>query len=107
MRLLTTPHGIGYSKIVIVVDETVDPFNLEQVMWALTANVNPEFDAVSIPRMYEIPLDPTGNPQGITTRLIIDATPPKAPDIRGDFGTPVTAYPESADWERLLKEMTR
>ena len=106
MRLLTTPHGIGYSKIVIVVDETVDPFNLEQVMWAITANVNPEFDAITIPRMYEIPLDPTGNPQGITTRLIIDATRPKIPDIRGEFGTPVTAYPESADWERLLKEMT-
>lgn len=35
---------------------------------------------------------------GITTRL--------APDIRGEFGTAVTADPESADWERLLKEMT-
>jgi len=32
LRALTTPHGIGYSKVVIVVDDTVDPFNLEQVM---------------------------------------------------------------------------
>ena len=49
LRALTTPHGIGYSKIVIVVDETVDPFNLEQVMWALSVKVNPEFDAITIP----------------------------------------------------------
>ncbi len=28
MRVLTTPHGLGYAKIVIVVDEDVDPFDL-------------------------------------------------------------------------------
>ena len=26
MRALTTPHGLGYCKMVIVVDEDVDPF---------------------------------------------------------------------------------
>ena len=47
LRVLTTPHGIGYSKVVIVVDDTVDPFNLEQVMWALSTQFNPEFDSIS------------------------------------------------------------
>lgn len=28
LRVLTTPHGMGYTKVVIVVDETVDPFDL-------------------------------------------------------------------------------
>ncbi len=28
MRAMPTPHGLGYCKVVIVVDETVDPFNL-------------------------------------------------------------------------------
>jgi UbiD family decarboxylase len=51
LRALTTPHGIGYSKMVIVVGETVDPFKLEQVMWALSVKVNPEFDAITIPRI--------------------------------------------------------
>jgi NAD(P)-dependent dehydrogenase (short-subunit alcohol dehydrogenase family) len=64
LRALTTPHGIGYSKLVIVVDDTVDPFNLPQVMWALSTKFNPEFDAITIPRMYDIPLDPSGAPQG-------------------------------------------
>ncbi|HEY2694834.1 MAG TPA: non-oxidative hydroxyarylic acid decarboxylases subunit C [Pseudonocardiaceae bacterium] len=107
LRALTTPHGIGYSKIVIVVDETVDPFNLEQVMWALSVKVNPEFDAITIPRMYEMALDPSGYPQGVTARLILDATTPRSPDRRGEFSQPVTAYPESADWEKIFREMTR
>ena len=107
LRALTTPHGIGYSKLVIVVDDVVDPFNLEQVMWALSTRLNPEFDAISVPRMYEIPLDPSGHPQGITTRLILDATTPKAPDNRGEQGQLITAYPEAAEWERILKDMLR
>jgi UbiD family decarboxylase len=37
--------------MVIVVGETVDPFKLEQVMWALSVKVNPEFDAITIPRI--------------------------------------------------------
>lgn len=28
-------------KMVIMVDEDVDPFNLPQVMWALSSKVNP------------------------------------------------------------------
>ena len=34
---MTTPHGLGYVKMVIMVDEDVDPFNLPQVMWALSS----------------------------------------------------------------------
>ncbi|XNM45005.1 hypothetical protein ACLK10_15095 [Escherichia coli] len=36
LRAMTTPHGLGYVKMVIMVDEDVDPFNLPQVMWALS-----------------------------------------------------------------------
>jgi UbiD family decarboxylase len=41
LRAMTTPHGLGYVKMVIMVDEDVDPFNLPQVMWALSSKVNP------------------------------------------------------------------
>jgi vanillate/4-hydroxybenzoate decarboxylase subunit C len=41
MRAMTTPHGLGYAKIVVVVDETIDPFDLNQVMYALSTKVNP------------------------------------------------------------------
>jgi hypothetical protein len=31
MLAMTTPHCLGYCKLVIVVDEDVDPFNLPQI----------------------------------------------------------------------------
>jgi 4-hydroxybenzoate decarboxylase len=30
LRTLSTPHGLGYAKIVIVVDADVDPFDLKR-----------------------------------------------------------------------------
>jgi vanillate/4-hydroxybenzoate decarboxylase subunit C len=107
LRALTTPHGIGYSKLVIVVDDTVDPFNLPQVMWALSTKFNPEFDAITIPRMYDIPLDPSGAPPGITSRLILDATSPAPPDVRGSSDRVIVPYLETAQWENALKQMLR
>ena len=41
LRAMTTPHMARYVKMVIMVDEDVDPFNLPQVMWALSSKVNP------------------------------------------------------------------
>lgn len=80
MRLLSTPHGMPYSKVVIVVDEFVDPFNLEQVMWALTTRVLPHKDVTLIENAPGMPLDPSSFPAGMTTKLIIDATTPVAPE---------------------------
>lgn len=80
MRLLSTPHGMPYSKIIILVDEFVDPFNLEQVMWALTTRVLPHKDVTMIENAAGMPLDPSSFPAGMTTKLIIDATTPVAPE---------------------------
>jgi UbiD family decarboxylase len=44
MRVLSTPHCLGHATIVIVVDEDVDPFDLNQVMWAISVKVNPAYD---------------------------------------------------------------
>jgi UbiD family decarboxylase len=98
MRVLTTPHGLGYAKIVIVVDEDVDPFNLPQVMWALTAKVNPSGDLVTIPNLSVLELDPGSQPPGITDKLIIDATTPVDPDNRGHYGQQIHDLPEAAGW---------
>ena len=79
-RLLSTPHGMPYSKCVIVVDEFVDPFNLEQVMWAITTRVRPDKDVTVIPNCPGMPLDPSSVPAGMHSKLIIDATTPVAPE---------------------------
>lgn len=79
-RLLSTPHGATYSKIIIIVDEFVDPFNLPQVMWALTTRVCPSKDVVVIPNCPGMLLDPSSYPAGMHSKLIIDATTPKDPE---------------------------
>lgn len=106
MRLLSTPHGMPYSKIVIVVDEFVDPFNLEQVMWALTTRVRPDKDVVLIPNAPGMPLDPSSEPAGMHTKLIIDATTPVAPDKARE--TELLEVPEKTDfWSGYLKNALR
>ncbi|HEY3310947.1 MAG TPA: non-oxidative hydroxyarylic acid decarboxylases subunit C [Anaerolineales bacterium] len=109
MRLLTTPHGMAYNKIIIVVDDFVDPFNLEQVMWAMTTRVDPLKDVSVIQNCPGMPLDPSSNPPGMHNKLIIDATTPKAPEIVSRETELLTPPAGAKVWEatitKLLKEM--
>jgi 3-polyprenyl-4-hydroxybenzoate decarboxylase len=56
MRVLTTPHGLGYAATVIVVDEDVNPFDLPQVMWALSTKMNPAGDLIHLPNLSVVEL---------------------------------------------------
>jgi 4-hydroxybenzoate decarboxylase len=105
LRALTTPHGLGYCKVVILVDEDVDPFDLPQVMWAITTKFNPAYDLVNLPNMSILSLDPSSQPPGITDKLIIDATTPLAPEHRGHYGQPVTDPADTAEWVARLSRM--
>ncbi|MGW2648677.1 non-oxidative vanillic acid decarboxylases subunit C [Streptomyces sp. NPDC001393] len=105
MRAMTTPHGLGYVAQVILVDEDVDPFNLPQVMWAMSAKVNPKDDVVVIPNLSVLELAPAAQPVGITSKMIIDATTPVAPDVRGNFSTPAKDLPETAEWTARLQRL--
>ncbi|MFH8484885.1 non-oxidative hydroxyarylic acid decarboxylases subunit C [Streptomyces longisporoflavus] len=105
MRAMTTPHGLGYVAQVILVDEDVDPFNLPQVMWAMSAKVNPKDDVVVIPNLSVLELAPAAQPAGITSKMIIDATTPVAPDVRGNFSTPAKDLPETKEWAAKLQEL--
>jgi UbiD family decarboxylase len=105
MRAMTTPHGLGYVTQVIVVDEDVDPFDLPQVMWAMSAKVNPQDDVVIVPNLSVMALAPAANTPGITSKMIIDATTPVAPDNRGHFDTPVRDLPETPEWTDRLRAL--
>jgi len=103
LGVLKTPHGLGYAKVIIVVDADVDPFNLNQVMWAISVRANPGGDVVIVPNLAENLLDPAGQPNGMAHKMIIDATTPIAPDRRGDYGM-VLDMPESTDaWRNKLE----
>ena len=105
LRTMTTPHGLGYTKVVIVVDEDVDPFDLPQVMWALSTKVNPAGDLVNLPNMSVLELDPGSQPPGISNKLVIDATTPVAPDTRGHYSQPVRDLPETERWISKLRTL--
>ncbi|MGD9619932.1 MAG: non-oxidative hydroxyarylic acid decarboxylases subunit C [Mycolicibacterium sp.] len=105
LRAMTTPHGLGYVKIAIMVDEDVDPFNLPQVMWALSTKMNPDGDLIQLPNMSVLELDPGSSPPGITDKLVIDATTPAPPDTRGHYSQPVHDLPETGQWVQRLAAM--
>ncbi|WP_405774178.1 non-oxidative hydroxyarylic acid decarboxylases subunit C [Streptomyces sp. NBC_00859] len=105
MRAMTTPHGLGYVSQVVLVDEDVDPFNLPQVLWAMSAKVNPKEDVVIIPNLSVLELAPASDPAGMTSKMIIDATTPVPPDDRGNFATPVKDLPETKEWTAKLQRL--
>ncbi len=107
MSVLTTPHGLGYAKVVIVVDDFVDPFDLPQVMWAISTKVNPKYDVVVIPELSVLALDPGSEPPGMTHKLIIDATTPARPEHHGEYSMQVMDPPEAKDWLPKLQALMK
>ncbi|MGQ4596825.1 non-oxidative hydroxyarylic acid decarboxylases subunit C [Nocardia sp. R6R-6] len=105
-RVLTLPHGLACAATVIVVDEDVDPFNLPQVMWALSTKMNPAGDLIKIPNMHINELMPQAQPTSIVDRLIIDATTPVGADKRGNYHNQVSDLPEMTEWLTKLQKMT-
>ncbi len=107
MRTMTTPHGLGYAKIVIVVDADVDPFDLNQVMWAMSVKVNPAGDVMILPNLSVNLLDPAGDPTGVVHKMIIDATTPVAPDRRGDYGEELDQPLTTEAWRQKLDALIK
>jgi 2,5-furandicarboxylate decarboxylase 1 len=71
-----------YTKFVIVVDDDVDIFNMNDVMWAIATRVRAEKDIVFIPGAKSAVLDPTSDPETFTlTKMGIDATRPTGRDF--------------------------
>ena len=76
----------------IVVDDDVDVFDLNDVMWAVATRVRAEKDIFFIPGAKAAILDPTSDPETFTlTKMGIDATRPLGTRLRraaGRYRTP-------------------
>ena len=71
-----------YTKYVIVVDDDVDIFDMNDVMWAVATRVRAEKDIFFIPGAKAAILDPTSDPDNFTvTKMGIDATRPTGRDF--------------------------
>ena len=78
-------------KQVILVDEDVDIFDTNDVLWAMTTRMQADVDIVTIPGVRCHPLDPSNDPafspsirdHGIACKTIFDCTVPY--DLKEDF----------------------
>jgi UbiD family decarboxylase len=95
----TTPPG-RWIKILIIVDEDIDPSDMTQVQWAMSTRFQPERDVDIIKHITGPGLDPSRLDKGsvIQSKLIIDATKP----VRTPY--PEMVYPKRDVMERVVKE---
>lgn len=107
MALMSTPHGATYLKLVIVVDEDVDPFNWDEIAWALATRLHPSRSVALVSKGPAMPLDPAaiafGNGYSMD-KMIIDLTKPVPPEppMRGVL---VRDRAETAKYFEAIKEL--
>lgn len=75
-NVMATMFGTRRNKIVIVVDDDIDIYDMEKVMWAVATRCRPEEDIVIFPRLAGSALDPSSKKAGPASGLGIDATRP-------------------------------
>ena len=74
--LIAAAMSLASAKYVIVVDEDVDVYNLENVLWAVSNRSQPDQDVMILPHLLGGPLDPSAPSHRTTSVMGIDATTP-------------------------------
>lgn len=104
--------GAAYmGRYIVVVDDDVDIYNLNDVWWAIQTRVDPARDVQQVRRGWSGTLDQAIEPEarGMNSRLVIDATRPW--EWRDRFAAPVTDKDRDAAirdrWGWLLEPMPR
>lgn len=88
-----------YAKIVVVVDEDVDIYDLSDVMWAVATRTRAEQDVVLIPGAMGAVLDPSADPETFNvTKVGIDATKP----MEREFAQRLWISPENRERARSI-----
>jgi UbiD family decarboxylase len=94
-------------KTVILVDDDVDIFDMNDVMWTLNTRFQGDKDVIVLPGMRNHPLDPSERPEynpgvirfrGMSAKTILDGTFPY--DMREHFVR--AKFKEVADWKKYL-----
>ncbi len=72
-------------KHVVIVDEDIDVYDEEQVLWAVSNRFQADHGLVVIPHAQGSELDPSAGPGGVNAKMGLDATKPLtgfAPELR-------------------------
>lgn len=67
---------VDFIKYVVVVDKDIDPFNVEEVLWAMATRVQAHEDIDIIKNVKGNMLDPSLTDDLLTSKVIVDATIP-------------------------------
>ena len=76
-KVMMALWGLGQTsltKIIIVVDHDINVRDIDQVIWAVSANVDPQRDVIVIPGTHTDHLDPATPVPSYGSKLGIDAT---------------------------------
>ena len=76
--VISCPSGAYSTKLVVVVDDDVDPSNLSQVWWAIGMKLQPDRGVDILKRGFSSHIDPSLpiEEKDTTSRMILDATTP-------------------------------
>lgn len=94
-------------KTVILVDDDVDIFDMNDVMWTLNTRFQGDKDIMVLPGMRNHPLDPSERPEydpksirvrGMSSKTILDGTVPF--DMKDTFER--AKFKEVKDWQKYL-----
>jgi 2,5-furandicarboxylate decarboxylase 1 len=75
-NVIATMLGSRRNKIIIVVDEDIDIFDMEKVLWAVATRSQADEDVVIFPRLVATAMDPSVRKLRVGAGLGIDATRP-------------------------------
>jgi 4-hydroxy-3-polyprenylbenzoate decarboxylase len=100
--------GAYLGRFVVVVDDDIDPADLDQVIWAMCTRCDPAEDIDFIRRAWSGPLDPR-LPKGVTwnSRALIDACRPF--EMLGEFPPVVKASAELREevWRKFEDQLKK
>ena len=92
-------------KMVTLIDEDIDPWNANEVMWAISARCQADKDVYIVPGGYAA-LDPSQSHEGLTAFFGINATKTIPPYPRHQLVQYVVSRKETPYWkERIIKWM--
>lgn len=106
MRLASTEYGSWFARNIILVDGDVDPFDLNQVMWAMSTRLRKQ-DVVVIPSTVGMSLNPVSDPPGMDVKIIYDATTPVHPDKILRDSKMTGKMPEAETYGKKVMEMLK
>jgi 4-hydroxy-3-polyprenylbenzoate decarboxylase len=86
-----------YVKYIIVVDDDIDVHNWDDVIWALATRVDPARDSLIIENTPIDYLDFSSPVAELGSKMGIDATMKKPPEVTREWGEKIEMSPEIID----------